>query len=56
MEDNKEKKRTLRGKRPKPLERKVADYLVQKSEQNEKLRSKKINTDFFKLFNNRNEE
>lgn len=55
MED-KEKKRTLRGKRPKPLERKIADYLVQKSEQNEKLRSKKISTDFFKLFNDRSDK
>jgi len=46
-----EKKKQLRGKRPKPLERKVADYLVAKSEENEKLRTKKIKTDFFKLFN-----
>jgi hypothetical protein len=54
--DNKEKKRKLKGKRPKPLERKTADYLVAKSEQNEKLRTKKISTDFFKLFNDKDQE
>lgn len=48
----KEKKRVLKGKRPKPLQAKVADYLVEKSIQNEKLRTKKINTGFFKLFKN----
>jgi hypothetical protein len=54
--ENKEKKRHLKGKRPKPLERKIADYLVAKSEENEKLRTKKISTDFFKLFNDRSQE
>jgi hypothetical protein len=37
-------------KKKKPLERKVADDLVRKSEQNEKLREKKINTSFLDLF------
>lgn len=51
-----EKKRQLKGKRPKPLERKIADYLVAKSEENEKLRTKRISTDFFNLFKDRSEE
>lgn len=53
--DNKpnKQKRTLRGKRPKPLERKIADDLVRQSELNEKLRTKRISTDFFKLFNDK---
>ncbi len=51
-----ERKRVLKGKRPKPLERKVADYLVAKSEQNEKLRKKKINTGFLDLFRNEEEK
>jgi hypothetical protein len=37
-------------KKKKPLERKVADDLVRKSEQNEKLREKKIGTSFLDLF------
>lgn len=45
------KKRTLLGRRPKPLTEKIADSLVKKSEENEKLRQKTIKTDFFKLFN-----
>lgn len=51
-----ERKKVLKGKRPKPLERKIADYLVAKSEQNEKLRSKKINIGFFNLFRNKENE
>ena len=37
-------------KKKKPLERRVADDLVKKSELNDKLREKKIGTDFFDLF------
>jgi len=37
-------------KKKKPLERKVADELVRKHEQNEKLRDKKIGTSFLDLF------
>lgn len=37
-------------KKKKPLERKVADDLVKKSEQNEKLRDKDIGTSFLDLF------
>jgi len=37
-------------KKKKPLERKVADDLVKKSEQNEKLREKNIGTSFLDLF------
>lgn len=37
-------------KKKKPLERKVADDLVKKSEQNEKLREKDIGTSFLDLF------
>ena len=37
-------------KKKKPLERKVADDLVKQSEQNEKLREKKIGTGFLDLF------
>ena len=37
-------------KRKKSFERKVADDLVKKSEQNEKLREKNINTSFLDLF------
>lgn len=47
------KKRTNKfstWKKKKPLERKVADDLVRKSEQNEKLREKKIGTSFLDLF------
>lgn len=37
-------------KKKKPLERKVADDLVKKSELNDKLREKKIDTSFLDLF------
>lgn len=37
-------------KSKKPLERRVADDLVRKSEQNEKLREKDIGTSFLDLF------
>jgi len=37
-------------KKHKPLERKVADDLVKKHEQNEKLRKKDIGTSFLDLF------
>jgi|TARA_R110000737_G_scaffold94568_1_gene128384 hypothetical protein len=37
-------------KKKKPLERRVADDLVRKSEQNEKLREKDIGTSFLDLF------
>ena len=37
-------------KKKKPLERKVADDLVKKSEENEKLREKNIGTSFLDLF------
>ena len=37
-------------KKKKPLERKVADDLIRKSEQNEKLREKNIGTSFLDLF------
>lgn len=37
-------------KKKKPLERRVADDLVKKSEQNEKLREKDIGTSFLDLF------
>ncbi len=44
------KKKHLKGKRQKPLERKVADNLVKQHETNEKLKEKKINTKFLDLF------
>lgn len=47
------KKRTNKfstWKKKKPLERKVADDLVRKSEQNEELRKKEIGTSFLDLF------
>ena len=51
MEDNAKKgKPKSKGKRPKSLERKVADDLIKLHERNEKLREKNIKTDFFKLF------
>ena len=37
-------------KKKKPLERRVADELVRKSEQNEKLQEKDIGTSFLDLF------
>jgi len=44
------KKKHLKGKRRKSLERKVADDLVKQHELNDKLREKKINTKFLDLF------
>ena len=40
----------LKGKRPRPLERKVADDLVKQHELNDKLREKKIKAKFLDLF------
>ena len=37
-------------KKKKPLERKVADELIKKSELNDKLREKQIGTSFLDLF------
>ena len=37
-------------KKKKPLDRRIADDLVKKSEQNEKLREKNIHTSFLDLF------
>ena len=37
-------------KKKKPLEKKIADDLVKKSEENEKLREKDIGTSFLDLF------
>lgn len=50
MEDKKPKRPKLKGKRRKPLERKVADQLVKQHELNEKLSEKKINPRFLDLF------
>ena len=44
------KKKQLKGKRRKPLERKVADDLVKQHELNDKLREKKINTKYNVVF------
>jgi len=44
------KKPKLKGKRRKPLERKVADDLVKLHERNEKLRDKKVDSSFLDLF------
>ena len=46
----KKKNKFSTWKKKKPLERRVADDLVKKSELNDKLREKKIDTDFFDLF------
>lgn len=46
----KEIKKFSTWKKKKPLERRVADELVKKSELNEKLREKHINTSFLDLF------
>lgn len=46
----KKKNKLSTFKKKKPLERKVADDLVRKSEQNEKLREKRIDTSFLDLF------
>ena len=46
----KERNKFSTWKKKKPLERKVADDLVKKSELNDKLREKKIDTNFLDLF------
>lgn len=46
----KKKNKLSTFKKKKPLERKVADDLIKKSGQNEKLREKNINTSFLDLF------
>ena len=46
----KEKNKFSTCKKKKPLEIKVADDLVKKSELNDKLRDKKIDTNFLDLF------
>lgn len=50
MKEQKPKRPELKGKRKKPLERKVADQLVKQHELNEKLREKKINPRFLDMF------
>tara|TARA_X000001382_G_scaffold110018_1_gene86426 strand:+ start:786 stop:938 length:153 start_codon:yes stop_codon:yes gene_type:complete len=50
MKSDSKKRPKLKGKRPKPLERKVADHLVKQHEINDKLREKKINSKFLDLF------
>lgn len=50
MKEKKSKRPELKGKRKKPLERKVADQLVKQHELNEKLREKKINPGFLDMF------
>ena len=45
-----EKNKFSTWKKKKPLERRVADDLVKKSELNDKLREKRIDTNFFDLF------
>lgn len=50
MKENKKVNKFSTFKKKKPLERKVADELVKKSEQNEKLRQKNIGTSFLDLF------
>tara|TARA_R100000084_G_C4632891_1_gene139364 strand:+ start:792 stop:941 length:150 start_codon:yes stop_codon:yes gene_type:complete len=47
---NKKNNKFSTWKKKKPLERRVADDLVKKSELNDKLRDKKIDTDFLDLF------
>ena len=46
----KEKNKFSTWKKKKPLERRVADNVVKKSELNDKLRDKKIDTSFLDLF------
>jgi len=46
----KKKNKFSTWEKKKPLERRVADDLVKKSELNDKLREKKIDTDFLDLF------
>lgn len=50
MKKNKKLNKFSTFKKKKSLERRVADDLVKKSEQNEKLREKNINTSFLDLF------
>ncbi len=50
MKKNKKISKFSTFKKKKPLERKIADDLVKKSEQNEKLREKNIGTSFLDLF------
>ena len=50
MKKNKKLNKFSTFKKKKPLERKVADDLVKKSELNDKLREKKIDTNFLDLF------
>ena len=50
MKKNKKLNKFSTFKKKKSLERKVADNLVKKSEQNEKLREKNIGTSFLDLF------
>ena len=50
MKKNKKLNKFSTFKKKKPLERKVADELVKKSEQNEKLRELVIDTTFLDLF------
>ena len=50
MKKNKKISKLSNFKKKKPLERKIADDLVKKSEQNEKLREKNIGTSFLDLF------
>ena len=50
MKSDSKKRLKLKGKRRKPLERKVADHLVKQHEINDKLREKKINSKFLDLF------
>lgn len=47
---NKKTNKLSTFKKKKPLERKIADDLVKKHEQNEKLREKDIGTSFLDLF------
>ena len=47
---NKKNNKFSTWKKKKPLERRVADDLVKKSELNDKLRDKKIDTTFLDLF------
>ena len=48
--ESKKKKPFTPLKKKKPLERKIADDLIKKSEQNERLREKNIGTSFLDLF------
>ena len=50
MKKNKKINKFSTFKKKKSLERRVADDLVKKSEQNEKLREKNIGTSFLDLF------